>query len=254
MHNDYSIAEEYTLPSLGKVYKNQINPNVKLRSMTTQDELKRLAPSDRPYKILSEIIDDCILTDVGMSVYDMCLPDYQFLLHKLRIVTYGADYPSISTCPFCGNASEIGFKLDELEVVTFDETKFSDILTFKLPKTGKEITVKLQTPRMLDEVNLRVKEVKKKAKNSLEEDIFYLNTLINIIDLVDGEKLDPIKKEQMVRALPMMDTNYIVKHAQKLEESFGIKSGVPTHCDVCGLDYNTNFRITSEFFGPSINI
>ena len=33
--NDYTIFHEYTLPSEGKVYKEEIKPNFKLRSMTT---------------------------------------------------------------------------------------------------------------------------------------------------------------------------------------------------------------------------
>ena len=107
---------------------------------------------------------------------------------------------------------------------------------------------------MLDEVTLRANELKKKTKGNIEEDPTYMDTLVNIIELVDGEKIDPIRKEQMVRALPMMDTNYLIKHAQKMEESFGIDARVPTHCTVCGLDYNTNFRVTSEFFGPSVDL
>jgi hypothetical protein len=85
--NNYSIAEEYTLPSLGKVYTQKINPLVKLRSMTTEEEMKRLSPSERQYKNLCDIIDDCIVEPIGISAYDMCIADYQFLLHKLRIVT-----------------------------------------------------------------------------------------------------------------------------------------------------------------------
>ena len=98
---NYSIAEEYVLPSRGKVYSQNVNPNVKIRSMTTEEEMKRLAPSDKTYKNLCEIIDDCLVENPGISSYDMCLADYQFLLHKLRVVTYGPDYPITSKCPFC---------------------------------------------------------------------------------------------------------------------------------------------------------
>ena len=54
---NYTIAEEYTLPSLGKVYKEQVNPVVKIRSMTTEEEMLRLAPSEKAYKNICEIID-----------------------------------------------------------------------------------------------------------------------------------------------------------------------------------------------------
>ena len=45
---EFTIANEYTLPSQGKVYEREINPNFKLRSMTTVEEMKRLNHSDRP--------------------------------------------------------------------------------------------------------------------------------------------------------------------------------------------------------------
>ena len=62
-----------------------------------------------------------------------------------------------------------------------------------------------------------------------------------------------IKKEQFVRTMPMMDTNYIIKHAEKLVESFGIRMEIPYTCSLCGLDYNSIFRVTKEFFGPTID-
>ena len=56
------VTGSYTLPSLGKVYGDkQINPEVTLRSMTTAEEMKRLNPSDRAYKVLADIIDDCLI-------------------------------------------------------------------------------------------------------------------------------------------------------------------------------------------------
>lgn len=251
--NNYTIAEEYTLPSLGKVYSENVNPVVKLRSMTTEHEMKRLAPSERGYQNICEVIDDCIVNDIGISAYDLCLADYQFLLHKLRIVTYGSDYKTSVQCPYCGSIQENVIDLSNLEVTNFEESDFTKYTEFVLPKTKKKITIKMQTPRMTDDIKVRSKELSRKSNNSAGDTAF-LFTLQQIIDTVDGIKLDPIQKEDFVRNLPMMDTNYIVKHSEKLVESFGIDTVTPNTCLACGLDYNSSFRITSEFFGPSIDI
>ena len=77
--------------------------------------------------------------------------------------------------------------------------------------------------------------------------------MIYLIDTVDGEKLDYTEKENFINSLPMMDTNYIVKTHDKLIESFGLDTELENTCDVCGLSYNSPFRITAEFFGPSID-
>ena len=37
----YTIAERDTLPSHGLLYEKDINPEIKLRSMTVRDEMKR---------------------------------------------------------------------------------------------------------------------------------------------------------------------------------------------------------------------
>lgn len=250
---NYSIAEEFTLPSLGKVYSQNVNPVVKLRSMTTQEEMKRLAPSERAYKNICEIIDDCIVDDIGISAYDMCLADYQFLLHRLRIVTYGADYKLTTNCPYCGTTSNGSINLGDLKIVQYNSEDLNNVTEFTLPKTGKRIKIRMQTPRMIDDINSKSKELSKKSNNTAGDTAF-LFTLQEIIDTVDDIKLDPLKKEDFVRALPMMDSNFIIKHAQKLVESFGIDTTLERTCPMCGLDYTSSFRITSEFFGPSIDI
>lgn len=250
---NYSIAEEYTLPSKGKVYSQNVNPVVKIRSMTTEEEMKRLAPSDKAYKNLCEVIDDCLVENPGISSYDMCLADYQFLLHKLRIVTYGPKYENTSVCPFCQSENEGVLDLSSLEVVSYDEESFAKCLEFTLPKTQKRVKIRMQTPRMIDDINERTRELRKKSKGT-SGDTAFLFTLQSLIETVDGQKLDPVKREDFVRALPMMDTNFIMKHAEKLVESFGIKTTVKHECPICGLDYTASFRVTKEFFGPSVDI
>ena len=105
---------------------------------------------------------------------------------------------------------------------------------------------------MADEVEARSKELRKKTKGKAGDTAF-LFTLQQLIDKVDGEDLDVIQKEDFVRHLPMMDTNYSLRSAQKLNNSFGLDSKLLHVCNVCGLDYSSNFRTTSEFFGPSID-
>ena len=89
---DYTISEFFTLPSDGKVYSELIDPQIELRSMTTAEEMRRMSPNDHIYENLCSIIDDCLVKGPNISSYDMCLGDYQFLLYKLRLVTYGSEY------------------------------------------------------------------------------------------------------------------------------------------------------------------
>ena len=253
MKNDFIFSEEYKLPSLGKVYAEKVNPIVRLSSMLTIHEMKRLSSSERPYKTLCEIIDDCLVDNPGISSYDMCMADYMFLLQKLRIATYGKEYEVMSTCPYCGSESKSTIDLDSIEVKYYDANDFAELSNFTLPKTGKRIKLLMQTPRMNDEVTIRSKEMKRKTGGKSGDSAFLI-TLQMIIDTVDDKKLDVITIEDFLKNLPMMDTNYITKHAQKIIESFGLRNEVIRTCPVCGLDYTTSFRYGQDFFRPDIDI
>lgn len=249
---DYTLTGTYTLPSLGKIYNVDVNPNIKIRSMTVSEEMKRLNSSDRPYKNIADIIDDCLIDKPGISSYDMCLGDFQFLLHKLRIVTYGSKYKLSSKCPYCGfeNVGEID--LNDMSVSSYTDN-INKYFEFELPISKNTIRLRMQTPRILDDINIRTKEITSKRKSSSKDSAFLLN-IESVIDTVDGIKLDMFKKQDFVKQLPMADINYILANVNKLNELIGLDVTLNNTCDFCGLDYDSPFRVTPEFFRPSLDI
>lgn len=246
---DYVIAEEYTLPSKGLVYSKQVDPVIKIRSMTTNEEMKRLGHSKLPYKMISEIIDDCLIKKPGISAYDMCVADYQFLLHKMRIVTYGKDYPINTVCPVCGNLNKSDIDLESLELITYSD-ELEKYLNIVLPVKKNRVKLRLQTPRMLDEIKVKSQELLKKSPDYKGEPAV-LFTLMSIIESIDGEVYNDFNLEEFIRKLPMRDTNYIIKSIDKV--FFGLNTKVECICDNCAAVYETNLPITGEFFGPSID-
>lgn len=245
-----TIQETFTLPSLGKVYSKEINPNVTLRSMTTADEAIRQSPSVLEYKPMCDLIDSCIVSDHPWSSYDLCLPDYQFLLHKLRIVTYGPEYHLITRCPNCGGLDDQEINLEDLDVFTFNE-EFDKRMTITLPKTNKEVKLQLLTPRMLDTIDKKRNDIL--TKNPLAIDP-RLELLIQFsIDTIDGNKYDFVSLEKFVQDLPMMDTNEILNKSDELNSSLGIDVVLGCHCSKCKQNYISTFRQSSEFFRPTRN-
>lgn len=250
---DYTINGTFTLPSKGNIYNSLIGPEIRLRSMTTNDEMKRLSPTDSPYKTLCDIIDDCMIEDIGMSSYDMCLGDYQFLLYKLREVTYGKKYSLTNICPYCGCKNTATLDLEVLPVKDFDIQDIEKYSTVKLPVSDKVVKLKFQTPRMLDRISAQVKEFNKRVEDkSLNPELIF--TLSNLIHTVNDKEPNPVTLEQWVRDLPMMDTNYILTYAQKLNELIGLDVNLEMECDVCGLSYDTYLQMNNEFFRPALDI
>ena len=248
--DSWTIAEEFTLPSKGKVYpaEKKVNANVKLRSMTTEEEMKRLGHSPYVYKMFSDMIDDCLIDKPGIPTYDLCLGDYQYLLYKLRTVTYGPDYNIQSYCPHCGNINKVTVNLDSLKINSYDES-MNKSLEFQLPISKKLVKLKWQTPRMLDEVEKRTKELNSQSSNSVESAVLY--NVMYLIDTIDGQSLDDVQKENFVRHLPMKDTNSILQHAKKLMGKLGIETTFNHTCENCSQDYIISLPITGEFFGPT---
>ena len=245
-----TIYETFTLPSKGMVYSQPINPTVTLRSMTTMEEMKRLGPTDAPYKVMSDIIEDCMQEKPEIHVYDMCLGDYQFLLHKLRIVTYGPEYKMLVECPKCGETTESIADLESLEVHEWNES-ITELQTIVLPKSNRRLTLRFQTPYDLDEIAFANSERRKKTKQNIDYSLMF--TLMSIIREVDGQKLNPTQLEEFVKHLPNMDGNYILNRANQLNLAIGLNNTISLKCANCGEDMVSSFRITSEFFGPSID-
>lgn len=245
-----TIQEKFTLPSKGLLYAEKFNPMVTLRSMTTEEEMKRLSYNDLEYENMAQIIDACILEDLPISSYDMCLGDYQFLLHKLRVVTYGSEYKMVIQCPNCDEVVSSSVNLDYEVVHEFDEEKGLDN-EIVLPESGKHVRLSLQTPRMIDKVKQDAKDMRKKTKLNVNYEFMF--TVMSLINKVDNKTLNDMAKEKFVRELPMKDTLYILNKGDELNGKVGLDTTVVAKCPNCGYEVVTNFRIQSEFFGPKIN-
>lgn len=250
---DYTIHENFTLPSNGLIYDPPVAPEITLRSMNTSDEMRRLSVSEYQYKPMSDILDNCIVDGPKISAYDMCLGDYQFLLYKLRIVTYGDEYKIESKCPYCGFTNSDKISLDVFPVITYDEGSIDKYREFDLPNTNKHIRLRYQTPRILDRANHQAREAKKKSEDK-NIDFSMLYMLIGMIETIDGEKYDIVKLEKWLRELPMKDTNRIFSYADKFNNSIGLDINLEVGCSLCGLTYKYPFRPGATFFRPEDDV
>ena len=257
MENNYTIAERYTLPSHGLLYEGDINPDIKLRSMTVRDEMKRMAPANDGtiYRVLAEVIDDCLVEKPGMSCYDMCIGDFQFLMHKLRVVTYGPEYKINCRCPNCGNYDEYVVNLEDLSLDELTDFNKEDYLKITLPASKKVVELNYNTPRILDNIEKEVdrvaKQYKKQNKVMNEIDWHLLYQLVYAIKTIDGQKLSITQKETFCNNLVGRDYNAIINALDKLDQKVGLGLMFEVKCSQCGLNMSVPFRLTNEFFRPS---
>ncbi len=249
---DYTVMEGYELPSEGKIYNVKVNPHVELRSMTGKDELKRLSPSTTPLKTLADIIEGCMIEKPAVHVYDMALADYEYLLHKLRIVTYGPDYAISVKCPHCGEFIDAKVSLESLALKDPDFAEIEKLKTFTLPVSNRVITLKFLTPRLLDEIDAKVKEAQRRFKGAGYDFETSIKT-ISCIESVDGEVKSSQALEDILNSLPAKDLAVILTKIDKLNATFGLDNKLFINCGKCGEEVMTFFRFGPEFFRPAID-
>ena len=245
-----TITESYTLPSRGLIYNVPVNPTGQIRSMTTAEEMKRLSPTDRPFENLSSIIEDCLIEKPEISVYDMCLGDYQYLLQRMRVATYGPDYKFSVICPHCKKIYTQTMSLDDLKIVDFDGTISDEDQEVVLPRTGYKITLKPRTPRTMDSILDRLSKIKKDHPTAGDKTLMV--TLAAAISKIDGKPANPATVETFVNRLPMADTQALIKKATEFNNLIGLDLNVDCKCPSCGNEFKTPFRDGPEFFGPEI--
>ena len=247
---NYTVMEGYELPSKGLIYDVPVNSHVELRSMTARDEMKRLAPSTTPLKTLADIIENCMIEKPAVHVYDMALGDYEFLLHKLRIVTYGTEYSISLRCSECGKPFDAVANLDSLELKDFDKEKFEALRTFTLPKSGRTISLKVLTPRILDTIEIKTKEAQRKYKE-VNIDFETKIKVNSCIETIDGEVKGGFETETILDNLPAADFQKILNNIDKLNQCIGLDNVLFVTCPHCGNEVMTFFRFGPEFFRPS---
>lgn len=249
MYVQPTIKESIKLPSLGKLYGEEVNPNLTMRSMTTAEEMKRLSYSDSEFKVMTEIIDDCILEDMPISSYDMVLGDYEYLLHRLRVVTHGSEYKMQDVCLNCGENVIVSVDLDDVEIHEFNEDEIDKARTITLPVSKKKITLAFLTPRALDLIAEKAKEARKKSKDS-HMNFEFLYRVISYIYQVDGVVMSDDQLESLVRKMNTKDAFYILDKGAELGRKVGIDNEVVAKCQNCGYEFVTRFQYQPTFFRP----
>lgn len=241
------IVETCTLPSKGLIYEEEINPDITIGSMKTKHEMLRLSANENNNKVMADIIDDCIVSEVGMSSYDMCLGDFQYLMYKLRTVTFGPEYEMSGICPYCGAENYIVVNLDELTVYEYEDNLI-DEFEVKLPVSGSEVLLTLQTPRILDRIAKKIGEDRRRRKTT--ENMSLLYTITTSIVKLDGEEPNPFTLEEFVKDLPMGDTNLLLNKINEINGKIGVQMDIDSMCTSCGRYFVAPFRINQTFFRP----
>ena len=241
-----AIQETFSIPSRGKLYAN-IPEKFTLRAMTTVEEKMRLAGSG--FETIPNIIKACTVEPKEYDVFELKPFDLQFLMYKLRIVTYGSEYKISLVCPNCGRRHEKVINLDEIETKYLDDDSVKEPIEIgPLPISGDVIGAKILSMGDTIEIEKEAKRILDKFPEYVGDPDFILSYQYRI-QTVNGEPVPKHKIQGYVESMHARDMRFFDSKYNQVAADLGMDLIMTEHCG-CGEDFDYRLPITSEFFRP----
>ena len=137
------------LPSRGLAYVN-CDESVMIKPFTFAQErkLRSIKNGVQGMRVINTLIEESVQ---GLDYHAMTLEDKNYILFKLREISYGDDYTIQAECQECQSNNKLTVKISEVPV-TYAPDGYEEPLTVVLPDSQQE--VRFVTPRCKDEIYL----------------------------------------------------------------------------------------------------
>jgi len=134
------------LPSRGLAYVD-CDESIMIKPFTFAQErkLRSIKSAAHGVKTINSLVEDCTQ---GLDFASMTLEDKNYILFKLREISYGESYVVSHQCGDCGALNKLTVNISEVPV-EYAEDGYQEPITITLPDTQQE--VKFVTPRCKDE-------------------------------------------------------------------------------------------------------
>lgn len=243
-----TITSVEVLPTKG-LLDNIPNGEVTLRMMTTHEEKIRTGSKGSFWKVMSSIINKCIVEPEGIDAYKLTVIDFVFLMYRLRRLSLGKDYRvSLTTCPSCDKPlSDVVVDLDKLSVKYIDEN-FKEPFEVKLPKLKWTVGCRLLRVNEFDEILTKSNKILEEFP-SYEGDPTVSLRLIKQIVTINDKPVTQVQLEQIVDKLPIEDEVAISRAFESID--MGLDLNASYTCPRCGDELLIPLTYTEEFFRPT---
>lgn len=247
--NRVAIQESYELPSRGAIYSDiNVPPEVTLRAMTTMEEKMRL--SGTGMNVIPNIIKACVVEPENLDTNKLKLFDLQFLMYKLRIVTYGPDYKLSLRCPNCGKKSDFVIDLDSIPVNYAGESFKEPFTIGPLPVSKDLLECVVLTSQDYIDIEREARKIKSKFPDYVGDPEFILGYKYRI-SKINGETLPDGSLQQYIEDMNAKDMRYLDSEYSKLTDGIGMDLDMIETCPSCGEEIEFTLPVTSEFFRPT---
>lgn len=242
---------EFQLPIGYTDEQGNTHRTVVLRKMTGKEEaiLADRRNQRNGGKLVTELLSSCLvrLGDLprnGTAVVEaMYSADRNFLLLKLRSITFGAELPARYTCPSCGEAVQVDENLDELPVHALADGESLEDITVELEdgyvdKDGQvHRALRMRLPTGADEAAVapQMRQNPSLGKNAL------LSRCMKSLGDLPKHRLEAIGPK-ILSELTLADRRLIDRALNEVAP--GIEMVRHVECPACGQVFKTTLDLT----------
>jgi len=218
------------LPSRGKAYVES-DGFVHIRPFTYKEEkrLRSIKKSSHAMSTIRTLVESCVK---GIEYDAMTLEDKNYILFKLRQISYGDEYVIQAECPHCDTNNSLTLEISKVPV-KYAADDYKEPFTITLPDSQQPVV--FITPRCNDEHLIT-------DAAALTENLW--RWMISV-----GKYKDERIKKEFLKKTTVRDLSYFREHL--LEDRYGMKSEVVYQCQSCGEDNETLIPFNEGFFSAS---
>ena len=202
--------------------------------------------------VLDEFLKALIATP-NVSIEDLLIGDKNALFIAARKSAYGENYITKIKCPECGVESNVEIDLSGLKAKPLNTnglTKNENRLSFKLPNSGKVVTVSLLTHKDETDIDAELKALAKfnGANNTNAPEI--TTRLKYTLKAIDGEsdrgKIKNFVDTQLTAKDSLALRRFVRENTPDMDMNFDFT------CPACGHQTKMTVPLGANFFWPNL--
>ena len=236
---DVQMISRGLLPNIPKV--------ITIKALQRKDKKKVLMSNTDD--ILLSLLQACIVNPENFNVYNLLPFESQYLLYRLRILTYGNENTFEDRCPYCGEINKVTMDLNSIPIIDIPDN-FKLTFDIALPVSGDVLTCRLLTEGELSKIR---KDSKEFTDNTGAEDLDRIWES-RIVAINGQTKLAPIEISQYLDEMLDYDSEYFMEYYGKYSGNYGLQTKLHYACDKCNRKVESEMPSIATFFRPELKI
>lgn len=250
---DRSLVEEVTLPSRGVRYGGKLPGGlVRVGGITLKEEKILAGNAANPERKVNLILQNCVDLGPSMTHAELLVSDRQYLLFKVRQISYGPLYGWQHQCGGCKKSFRVEIDLRNFAAKVLEDTDVEPFYV-DLPIRGHRLG--LRTLRGSDEeaISQFIGAMGDKANLDSDGDPSYYHRLAMSIESVDGEPMKALANAVKYLTNPQLESadSFTIRDAID-QNDCGLEMKMAITCAYCGNhEADAGIPLSAEFFRPT---